>query len=124
MCFDVRAHLWLRNCCSLRLQLIRFDLKLGWQIMSSQFLRSNNQIYAQVIDDVAGKTLASASTQQAGVVSGGTGNIAAAAEVGKTIGERAKAAGVESVVFDRGGYAYHGRIAALADAAREAGLEF
>ena len=86
--------------------------------------RSNNQIYAQVIDDVAGKTLASASTQQAGVVSGGTGNIAAAAEVGKTIGERAKAAGVESVVFDRGGYAYHGRIAALADAAREAGLEF
>ena len=88
--------------------------------------RSLNHIYAQVIDDAAGKTLASASTMQ-GRGKGGkktTGNVASAKEVGKLIAERAKAKGVKKVVFDRGGYLYHGRIKALADAAREAGLEF
>jgi large subunit ribosomal protein L18 len=83
--------------------------------------RSNNHIYAQVIDDVAGRTLASAST--AGM-DGSTGNIDAAKKVGAAVADKAKAAGVTKVVFDRGGFLYHGRVAALADAAREAGLEF
>jgi large subunit ribosomal protein L18 len=85
--------------------------------------RSNRHISVQVIDDYAGRTLASASTSAAGV-DGGTGNISAAREVGRLVAERAKAAGVDKVVFDRGGNLYHGRVAALADAAREAGLEF
>jgi len=85
--------------------------------------RSNNHIYAQVIDDVAGRTLAAASTLDA-KGDGGTGNIEAAKKVGALVAERAKAAGVGKVVFDRGGFLYHGRVAALADAAREAGLEF
>jgi large subunit ribosomal protein L18 len=82
--------------------------------------RSMNHIYAQVIDDAAGVTIASAST----IKSKTGGNVAAAKEIGKTIAERAKEKGVTKVVFDRGGYLYHGRIKALADAAREAGLEF
>lgn len=87
--------------------------------------RSNNNISAQVIDDTKGVTVCSASTYEAGVKGdGGTGTVAAANKVGQLIGERAKAAGVEAVVFDRGGNRYHGRIAAVADAAREAGLEF
>lgn len=87
--------------------------------------RSLNHIYAQVIDDLAGKTVASASTRDKGVsVSGGTGNADAAKAVGKALAERAKAAGVSSVVFDRGGFRYHGRVKALADAAREEGLQF
>lgn len=87
--------------------------------------RSLNHIYAQVIDDSTGKTLVAASTVQGGKGSKRTGgNVASAKEVGKTIAERAKEKGVKKVVFDRGGYLYHGRIKALADAAREAGLEF
>ncbi|HWA93751.1 MAG TPA: 50S ribosomal protein L18 [Terracidiphilus sp.] len=82
--------------------------------------RSLNHIYAQVIDDVQGVTVASASTIK--LKTGG--NIAAAKEIGKTIAGLAKEKGVTKVVFDRGGYLYHGRIKALADAAREAGLEF
>lgn len=84
--------------------------------------RSLNHIYAQLIDDDSGKTLATASTTEKalGVASGG--NIAAAQQVGKTIAERAQAAGISSVVFDRGGYVYHGRVKALLDATREAGL--
>jgi large subunit ribosomal protein L18 len=87
--------------------------------------RSLNHIYAQVIDDASGKTLAAASTVagKKGVKRTG-GNIASAKEVGKSIAERAKEKGIKKVVFDRGGYLYHGRIKALADAAREAGLEF
>jgi large subunit ribosomal protein L18 len=85
--------------------------------------RSSRNISAQVIDDHTGTTLVSASSQQAGVADGSTG-IAAATEVGKVVAERARTAGVERVVFDRGGYRYHGRVAALADAARDAGLEF
>jgi large subunit ribosomal protein L18 len=88
--------------------------------------RSSKNIYAQVIDDVAGKTLASASTLDTGLrTSLKTGaDIAAAAAVGKLVAERAAAAGVKDVVFDRGSFIYHGRIKALADAAREGGLNF
>ena len=84
--------------------------------------RSLNHIYAQVIDDATGATLASASTRAAKLKTGG--NVAAAKEVGKKVAQRAKEKGIKQVVFDRGGYLYHGRIKALADAAREAGLEF
>ncbi|CAD2072512.1 50S ribosomal protein L18 [Phocicoccus pinnipedialis] len=86
--------------------------------------RSNKNIYAQVIDDVNNKTLASASTQDKDLAIKVGSNIEAAAEVGKLIATRAKDAGVESVVFDRGGYLYHGRVEALAEAARENGLKF
>jgi len=84
--------------------------------------RSGQHIYAQVIDDTKGHTLASASSLKVEGVKGGT--VEGAVAVGKLIAEKAKAAGVEKVVFDRGGYIYHGRIKALADAAREAGLDF
>ena len=88
--------------------------------------RSLEHIYAQVIDDRSGKTLVSASSvdgESKKNLKGG-GNVAAAKVIGKTIAKRAKAAGVSIVVFDRGGYKYHGRVKALADAAREAGLQF
>ncbi len=88
--------------------------------------RSVGHIYAQVIDDRSSHTLVSASSIDKEVKKGlkGGGNIASAKAVGKIIAERAKAAGVVKVVFDRGGYKYHGRVKALADAAREAGLQF
>ncbi len=86
--------------------------------------RSTRHVYAQVIDDVSGQTIASASTMEKDVRGGSTANVSAAKAVGQRIGERAKAAGVTSVVFDRGGFRYHGRVAAVADGAREAGLEF
>ncbi|MDZ4826331.1 MAG: 50S ribosomal protein L18 [Actinomycetota bacterium] len=85
--------------------------------------RSNKHIYAQAIDDINGRTVASASTVEASLRSGGTATVDAAKQVGKLIGERAKSAGVTAVVFDRGGFKYHGRVAAVADGAREAGLE-
>jgi large subunit ribosomal protein L18 len=84
--------------------------------------RSLNHIYAQVIDDERGQTLVSASTTEKDLRSGTGGNIEAAQRIGRTIAERAIAAGISSVVFDRGGYLYHGRVKALTDAAREAGL--
>lgn len=88
--------------------------------------RSSKQIYAQVIDDAQGVTVASASTLEkdlrSGIKTGAT--VEAAAAIGKLIAERAVAAGVKQVVFDRGAYIYHGRVKALADAAREAGLDF
>ncbi len=90
--------------------------------------RSNSHIYASVISDDGAKVLASASTAEKGVraefIKGKGGNAAAAAAVGKRIAEKAKAAGIETVAFDRAGYAYHGRVKALAEAAREAGLKF
>jgi large subunit ribosomal protein L18 len=91
--------------------------------------RSNLHIYASVISDDGARVLASASTAEKEVresigAEGKGGNAAAAAMVGKRIAEKAKAAGIESVAFDRGGYAYHGRVKALAEAAREAGLKF
>jgi large subunit ribosomal protein L18 len=87
--------------------------------------RSNRHIIAQVIDDRSGRTLAAASTVEKDLRdAGSTGNKSAAASVGRLVAERAKAAGVDKVTFDRGGFLYHGRVAAVADAAREAGLEF
>jgi large subunit ribosomal protein L18 len=87
--------------------------------------RSNRHISVQVIDDSAGHTLAAASSYEEAIrASGPTGTVETATAVGMLIGERAKAAGVNTVVFDRGGNRYHGRVAALADAARAAGLEF
>jgi large subunit ribosomal protein L18 len=91
--------------------------------------RSTNNIYAQVIDDLAGRTLASASSLDSALRGDNAsrsagGNIDAAKSVGQLVAERAKAAGITRVVFDRGGYLYHGRVQALADAARENGLEF
>jgi len=85
--------------------------------------RSNKHISAQVIDDVTGHTLAAASTVESSMTTGGTGNIDAAKAVGAAVADRAKAQGINAVIFDRGGYQYHGRVAAVADAAREAGLE-
>jgi len=84
--------------------------------------RSLNHIYAQVIDDQLGKTLVSASTTEKDLRSGGGGNLDAARRVGQVIAERAIAAGIDQVVFDRGGYLYHGRVKALTDSARAAGL--
>lgn len=89
--------------------------------------KSTRHIYAQVIDDDAGRTLAQASTVEPEVakkLDGYTGNVAAAKVVGEMVAERAKAAGHEAVVFDRGGFIYHGKIKAVADAARENGLDF
>jgi large subunit ribosomal protein L18 len=83
---------------------------------------SNKNVYAQVIDDVKGVTIANASTHAEGVGKGAT--MSSAVSVGKLVAERAKAAGVSGVVFDRGGHIYHGKVKALADAAREAGLQF
>lgn len=99
--------------------------KSGGRVRLSVF-RSSKHIYVQLIDDVQGKTLAAASSVEAdlkGSLKTGA-DIAAATAVGKLIAERAKAAGITEVVFDRGGYIYHGRVKALADAAREGGLSF
>ncbi len=86
--------------------------------------RTPRHIYAQIIAPAGDKVLASASTLDSDLRNGATGNIAAAAEVGKLVARRAMEAGVAKVAFDRGGYKYHGRVKALADAARETGLEF
>ena len=85
--------------------------------------RSNKHIYVQAIDDLAGRTVVSASTMEADLRGGSTGTVESAKQVGKLIGERAKSAGINAVVFDRGGFKYHGRVAAVAEGAREAGLE-
>lgn len=85
--------------------------------------RSGNNIYAQIIDDTKGVTLASASSLEKGFEGRGS-NAEAAAKVGQAVAQRAKDKGIDTVVFDRGGYLYHGRVKALADGAREAGLEF
>lgn len=86
--------------------------------------RSNKHIYAQLIDDVSSVTIVSASTLDKEVSLDGTGNIDAAAKIGELVAKRALEKGINNIVFDRGGYLYHGRVKALADAAREAGLEF
>ena len=85
--------------------------------------RSESNIYAQIIDDVAGNTLCSASTVEKDFEGNG-GNVEAAKKIGETIAKRALEKGIENVVFDRGGYIYHGRVAALAEGAREGGLKF
>jgi large subunit ribosomal protein L18 len=99
------------------------------QVARLTVFRSNLHIYASVISDDGAKVLASASSAEAEMrkefgVAGKGGNVAAAAAIGKRIAERAKAAGVDKVAFDRAGFAYHGRVKALAEAAREAGLQF
>jgi large subunit ribosomal protein L18 len=86
--------------------------------------RSLNHIYVQIIDDTTGATLCSASTIEKDLRSKTGGNIEAAKTIGRTIADRARSKGIETVVFDRGGYLYHGRVKSLADAAREAGLKF
>jgi large subunit ribosomal protein L18 len=86
--------------------------------------KSLNHIYAQIIDDLQGKTLASASSQDGDLKLAKTGNASAAASVGARLAEKAKAAGVKEVAFDRGGFKYHGRVKALAEAARKGGLKF
>jgi large subunit ribosomal protein L18 len=88
--------------------------------------RSNKHIYAQIIDDKAGCTLVSASTMEKGLAAGleKTSNVAAASAVGSAVARKAKEKGIESVVFDRGGFIYHGKIKALAEAARSSGLSF
>jgi large subunit ribosomal protein L18 len=110
-----------------RRQRVRYKLRqAGKPRPRLSVFRSSRHIYAQVIDDVAGRTLASASTLDEAVkkeLKTGADSEAAKA-VGKAIAERAKAAGVAQVVFDRGGYIFHGRVKALADAARESGLDF
>jgi large subunit ribosomal protein L18 len=96
------------------------------RILRLNVFRSINHIYAQIVDDTRGQTLVSASTRDKEIrttLKTG-GNIAAAKVVGQALAKRASAAGISRVVFDRGGYAYHGRVKALADAAREAGLKF
>ena len=85
--------------------------------------RSGKHVYAQVIDDVNARTLVSASTMEADVRGAATANVDAAKSVGKRVGERAKAAGIDAVVFDRGGFRYHGRVAGVAEGARDAGLK-
>jgi large subunit ribosomal protein L18 len=97
------------------------------RVVRLSIFRTNLHIYASVISDDGARVLASASTAEADVrkeLAGKGGNVAAAALIGKRIAEKAKAAGVEKVAFDRAGFAYHGRVKALADAAREAGLQF
>lgn len=86
--------------------------------------RSLSHIYAQVIDDRAGQTLAAAASNEKAAALATGGNVESAKTIGRMVAERAKARGITKVVFDRGGYLYHGRVKALADAAREAGLEF
>jgi len=86
--------------------------------------RSLKHIYAQIIDDAAGRTLVAASSGEKNAKVGGGGNLQGARTVGRLIAERAKEKGIQQVVFDRGGYLYHGRVKALADAARQGGLEF
>ena len=86
--------------------------------------RSHKNISVQVIDDDAGRTLAAASTNEPDLRVNSGGTVAAAARVGELVAERANAAGITTVVFDRGGFAYHGRVAAIAEAARKSGLEF
>src|ERR1700689_432193 len=103
---------------------IRLKLKGSQERPRLAVFRSLKHIYAQVIDDKQGKTLAAASSGEKNSSVGSGGNLAGAKEVGKLIAERAKTKGINKVVFDRGGYLYHGRVKALADAAREAGLEF
>ena len=114
-----------RSLFAKRRQRVRTALRArGGQRPRLSIHRSGRHIYAQVIDDEAGRTLASASTLDKDVRGATGATTDAAASVGKRVAERATAAGVKAVVFDRGGFLFHGRVKALADAAREGGLEF
>jgi large subunit ribosomal protein L18 len=108
--------------------------KLRWRIRTTvsgtaqkprlSVFRSNKDIYAQLIDDTTGRTLAAASSREKDIFSAGGNKVEKSAKVGRLVAERAKAAGLEACVFDRGGYLYHGRVKSLADGAREGGLKF
>ena len=108
--------------------------KLRWRIRTTvsgtaakprlSVFRSNKDIYAQLIDDTTGRTLAAASSREKDIFTAGGAKVARSEKVGQLIAERAKAAGIEAVVFDRGGYLYHGRVKSLADGARQGGLKF
>ena len=108
--------------------------KLRWRIRTTvsgtaskprlSVFRSNKDIYAQLIDDTNGHTLASASSREKEIYAAGGAKVEKSAKVGKLLAERAKSAGIETCVFDRGGYLYHGRVKSLADGAREGGLKF
>jgi large subunit ribosomal protein L18 len=114
-----------RNQIRLRIHSrIRRALKGGPERPRLAVFRSLRHIYAQVIDDRAGRTLAAASSAEKNAPLAGGGNLAGARQVGRRLAERALEKGIRKVVFDRGGYLYHGRVKALAEAAREAGLEF
>ena len=102
----------------------RYKLKKVSNRKRLTVFRSNKHLYAQIIDDDKGHTLVAASSLEEEVRSSGVKGIEAAEKIGQLLGQRAKAAGINSIVFDRGGLKYHGRIAAVANAAREAGLEF
>ena len=116
---ELKSHKRLRRKKGLRKRIMGYP---GQPRLS--VFRSARHIYAQVIDDLSGKTLASASTNEKGAKADKGGNCGAAAMVGTRVAERAKAAGVSAIVFDRNGFRYHGRIKALADGARKAGLKF
>ncbi len=108
-----------------RRQRVRTSLrKRGGQRPRLSVHRSGRHIYAQVIDDAEGRTMVSASTLEKDARGNGGATVASAQDVGRRVAERAKAAGVTQVIFDRGGFLFHGRVKALADAAREGGLEF
>lgn len=113
---------------SLRRQKLRWRIRTTVSGVASKprlsVFRSNKDIYAQLIDDKQGHTLASASSREKEVYATKAPKIEKAAQVGKLLAERAKAAGIEACVFDRGGYLYHGRVKSLADGAREGGLKF
>jgi len=113
-----------KNLFSKRQSRTRFRLTSHGTRPRLSIFRSGKHIYAQVIDDTTAATVASASTNEKDGKEAKSWNVDAASSVGKKIAERAKAAGVTQVMFDRGGYIYHGRIKALAEAAREGGLEF
>ncbi|MBW8708496.1 MAG: 50S ribosomal protein L18 [Alphaproteobacteria bacterium] len=113
-----------KNLFSKRQSRTRFRLTSHATTPRLSIFRSGKHIYAQVIDDTTAATVASASTNEKDGKEAKSWNVDAASSVGKKIAERAKAAGVTQVMFDRGGYIYHGRIKALAEAAREGGLEF
>ena len=108
--------------------------KLRWRIRARvtgtaqkprlSVFRSNNDIYAQLIDDSTGTTLASADSRQKDIVAGGGTKVEKSTNLGKTLAQKAAAAGITTCVFDRGGYLYHGRVKAVADGAREGGLKF
>ena len=103
---------------------VRRDIRGTAERPRLSVFRTHKHIYAQVIDDATGRTLASASSLDVDAVSRKGGNVSAAKEVGKAVAERAKKAGVSDVVFDRNGFRYHGRVKAVADGAREGGLKF
>lgn len=108
--------------------------KLRWRIRTTvsgtaakprlSVFRSNKDIYAQIIDDTKGHTIAAASSREKDIYGAGGNKVEKSAKVGKLLAERAKAAGIDTCVFDRGGYLYHGRVKSLADGAREGGLKF